>query len=114
MSSRERYYRQIASQVLLRYCESEDGMFSRNGETLFEPRMLDYRVDVERVLDRECSSTQKQALLLVHRDGLTMADALRVAGLLVDYPSRVFALLEHQVGQAFARRGLDDLEGYLS
>jgi hypothetical protein len=112
--SKERYYRTIATQVLLRYCESEDGMLTDNGETRFESRMLDYRVDVDRVLEKECTLAERQVLLLVHRDGLTMADAIRVAGLMVPHPSRVVALLEHRVGQAFVRRKLNDLEGYLN
>jgi hypothetical protein len=81
--------------------QSEDG-------PRFDSRVLDYRIDVDNVLKRFHPS-EKLAVLLVNRDGLTHAQAIHVAGIRTTIED-----IEIRMGQAFELRGLDNFLQYVN
>ena len=113
--SREKYFRKITANVIQRYCELEFGVLSNRGTdgATFDPRALDYRIDVERVLDK-LPRQIKDALIAIHRDGLSPAQALAMVSITKTTPARFIAAVETSLGQIFERKRLADMEGYLS
>jgi hypothetical protein len=115
----ERYYRFITSCVMQRYYELEDGILGperglgHSGGPTFDPRVLNYRIDVERILDK-LPPADRTMLDAVYRDGLSDADALRTAGLNAVRPDDVILRLELRLGALFERAKLMDLEGYIA
>jgi hypothetical protein len=92
------------------YTEFEDGIIPGCG---FDPRVLDYRMDVEIAL-RGLTDIERNILMSIHRDGLTGAGAVRQAGLNVERPGALIASLETRVGQLFERKGLSNINLYLN
>lgn len=115
----ERYYRSITANVLQRYFELEDGVVGPerglrgSGERAFDPRVLNYRLDVERIVKR-VQPCDVVLMTAIHRDGLTAAAAAKCAGLLVKRPDDYVMRLEVALGKAFERAKMTDLSVYLS
>jgi hypothetical protein len=115
----ERYYRYITACVLQRYYELEDGVVGPErglgaGGPTFDPRVLDYRIDVERVL-LQLTTAQQAVLAGVHRDGLSCADAVRSAGVVRTVRADDLVLrIEIDLGKKFERAKLMDIEGYIA
>jgi hypothetical protein len=107
-----RHYRQMARTVLRWYVELEDGVIQTGEGQRFDARVLDYRIDVERVFKR-FHPTEVKAVLMVNRDGLTHAQAVTAAGIQNDRPDRVIADIETRLGQAFERLRLDEFLQYV-
>jgi predicted SpoU family rRNA methylase len=98
------------------YAEVEDGMLpaTREGGRSFDPRLIDYRIDVQRLMDRELSVADQDVLMAIHRDGLTHADALAAAHITTTLqPYSYVAALETRMGRLFERKKMLDLVGYL-
>lgn len=98
----------MAASVLRWYFELEDGYIPTADGPRFDPRVLDYRVDVDLVL-RKFHPAETLAITLLHRDGFTAEQALQVAGLNVPSLEDV----EIRMGAAFERRGLDEFLKYV-
>jgi hypothetical protein len=114
----DRYFRQVTASVLQFYVEFEDGMLPRNtmmdlsrGE-YFEPRIIDYRIDIERVL-KTLGDDNVSVIMAVHRDGLTHGDAMLSAGMDPASANRYVAALEVKLGKAFERKNLLDFLQYI-
>jgi hypothetical protein len=115
MGNADRYYRQTTASVMQFYVEFADGILPGNpyeGER-FDPRVIDYRIDVERILDRELSKQDKSILLALHRDGLTQADALLSAGVAHPWPHAYVRDLEVRIGKVLDRQKMFDFLAYL-
>lgn len=95
--------------MLQRYAELENGMVGN----AFDPRLLNYRMDVERLLTI-AMPIGFQVLQSVHRDGLRHDAACVMAGLESERPDDLVKRLEVDAGRLFERAGLSDIEGYLS
>lgn len=108
----ERYFRKIATTVLRWYTELEDGIIQADSGPTFDSRILDYRLDVDFVL-RRFAPKEQQLILLIHRDGLTQAQAAQVAGFATDRPDEVVRDLEVRMGRAFDRHRLGDFLRYV-
>jgi DNA-directed RNA polymerase specialized sigma24 family protein len=109
----ERYYRRIAQSVLTYYCEIENGTIRiSDAGRIFDERLINYRIDVEKVMAK-FSPREQEAVLLIHRDGLTHADAVKLAGISATRPDWTIASIEVRLGRVFEESGLDDLVGYL-
>ena len=110
----DRYYRQVTASVLQFYLEFEDGLLPRErmrGE-YFEPRIIDYRIDVDRVL-KMFPPHDVVILMAVHRDGLAHADALRQAKVVCERPSDYVDQLEVRVGKLLDRKNMLDFLAYI-
>ena len=110
-----RYHRKIAETVLRWYTELEDGMIQSDAGPVFDSRILDYRVDVERVLGK-FPKAERDIILLIHRDGCSQVEATRLAGVFTERPDLVVADIEARMGQAFDQLRLGaflDYVGYL-
>jgi hypothetical protein len=92
--------------------ELEDGMIQSEDGPKFDARVLDYRIDVDNVL-KHFHPAEVKAVLLVNRDGLTHADAVTLAGLQAKRPDQLVEDIEIRMGQAFARRRLDEFLHYV-
>jgi hypothetical protein len=113
MGKNVRYYRQATASVLRFYVEFEDGLVqSNNLGPIFDPRVLDYRIDVERILARELSQAECSVLLAIHRDGLSHAAALKVAAITARRPDNFVVDLEVRAGRAFIKHKLLDFLSY--
>lgn len=98
--------------VLRWYTELEDGFIQVIDGPRFDVRVLDYRLDVERVL-KQFHPAHVKAVLLVNRDGLTPTEAIRLSGIPTDRPSVVIEDIEIRMGQAFERLCLDEFLDYV-
>jgi hypothetical protein len=109
-AGRTRYLRQITLSVLRYYIEFEDGVIPGG---VFEPRVLDYRIDVERIITAELDPAEHRMLMLVHQAGLTNVDAAAQCGIQVKRPDKYLSAIETRLGRVFERRNMLDLLGYL-
>ncbi len=107
-----RHFRQTTRNVLRWYTELEDGIIQTEDGSRFDQRILDYRVDVDRVLSK-FHEQEVEVVLLVNRDGLTHAQATTVAGVKTDRPDRYVADIEIRMGQVFQRLRLDQFLDYV-
>lgn len=98
MAKDAQYFRQVVAAVLRWYTEFEDGILPGDQ---FNPGVLDYRLDVERIL-KTLSSTDRARLLARHRDGATSQS-----------DQHAEELLEEQLGRLFDDQDLLNLKGYL-
>lgn len=97
------------------YLEFEDGLLPRTpmrGE-YFEPRIIDYRIDIERVMLATLSKDDVSVIFAVHRDGLTHSDSLASVGIQDANANRYVAALEVKLGKAFERKNLLDFLQYI-
>ena len=108
--SGDAFYRKITASVLQRYCELEDGVLGK--DLYFDPRVSDYRIDVERAL-RRLAPSHYDVLIYLHRDGLTQADAVRTAGIASLRPDLLVAQIEATTGKLLLSAGLVDIKSYL-
>lgn len=102
----------MARQVFRWYFELEDGRIQTNEGPRFDSRVLDYRVDVDLAL-RKFHPAEVLAIILIARDGLTHAHALKVAGIETDRPDGVIENIEIRMGQAFEKASLDEFLRYV-
>jgi len=107
-----RHFRSVTKIVLRWYTELEDGNIQSSTGPVYDSRFLDYRLDVELVL-KKFTPNEVNALLYVHRDGLTHAQAIRLSGIPSERPDRTVADIEIRVGQAFERRRLSEFTQYI-
>lgn len=108
--SNTKYYRQIARGVLRWYLELDDSVVERLCSV---GAVLNYQIDVELAL-RQLTEPEQEVLLLVHRDGVTAGDALRLAGVNHTRPDEYVTAVEVKLGRELQRRRLDDLVAYLN
>ena len=94
------------------YCECEGGTIQTDNGTAFDERILNYRVDVELAF-REFSPAEVKAILLIHQDGLTHAQALKAAGILSERPDKTVEDIEIRMGRVFERRRLSEFLTYI-
>jgi hypothetical protein len=116
MANGDRYFRQTTASVLKLYIEFEDGILpgDHTQGARFEPRVIDYRIDIERILNRELTKQEQLVLFAVHRDGLTHSDAIRYARL--EMPVNPYAFvssLEIRLGKSLEKKKMLDLLAYL-
>lgn len=105
----ERYLRHVTASVLQWYLEFEDGVVG----SYFEPRLLNYRIDVERIFEH-LAETEQELLLAIHRDGKTPEEAALAAGWVTDAAERLVAVVEVKLGRALVAKGMLDLTAYIS
>lgn len=110
MASAKRYFRHTAVSVMQLYLEFEDGIMPGG---VFDPRILDYRIDIERILETELTTAERTVLLAVHRDGLSDAEAVHTAGLDTERPSALVRRVEIKIGKVFERKKMLDFTRYL-
>jgi hypothetical protein len=113
MGNGDRYYRQVTASVLNHYIEFEDGLVPGEAGDYFEPRIIDYRIDVERAVKAELGHQGFDVLLYIHKDGMTHAEALQMAGVYEKHPARHVIDLEKRLGKALVRKNLLDFTLYL-
>lgn len=112
MAQNDRYYRKITETVFRWYLEIEDGHLRAAGpdgcygdHRIFDERILNYRLDVERALGK-LPEAERQAILQVHRDGYSIKAA--------SGPGVNVAAVEAKAGRLFEQFGVDDLVRYLT
>ena len=123
--ARERcgHYRQLARLALQWSIEPVDGVYSnpRHPAGLFcrqfDPTVLDFKIDVERILRAGLRWPEYVALVLLHRDGLTCEEAVRAAAAFDPEwqhgrPDNLIALAEHKAGLILTRAGMTDIRAY--
>lgn len=108
----QRHYRQIARTVLRWYVELEDGLIQSEDGQKFDVRVIDYRIDVDKVL-KKFPPADVMAVLLVNRDGITHAQAVHIAGIQTQRPDHYIEDVEIRLGQAFERLRLDEFLRYV-
>jgi hypothetical protein len=105
-----KHYRRAAAAVIQIYLELEEGTV---GDT-FDPRLLNFRMDVDRILKRIFSVNERAALLCVHRRGLTAGEAVALACIVTrKKPAAYIAALESRLGRSLQEYGLLDFQAYL-
>jgi hypothetical protein len=109
---RSRYFRKVAQTVLRWYTECESGIIQTDKGPTFDERILNYRIDVELVL-RKFDQREAKAVLLIHRDGLTHANALKLSGIESSRPDKTVEDIETRLGLAFERRRLSEFLHYI-
>lgn len=105
----ERYYRSVAATVLQRYAEVESGMVGQE----FDPRLLDYRIDVERILVFMSMATLL-VLTAIYCEGVPRDQACAMAGVETNRPDEIVRGYEAEAGRRFEKAGLSNMEAYLS
>ena len=90
----------------------EDGFIQVVDGPKFDVRVLDYRLDVDRVLKR-FHPAEVKAILYVHRDGHTPALAIQLSGIPTERPTAAIEGIEIRMGQAFAKARLDEFIQYV-
>lgn len=113
MANGDRYYRQVAKTVLQNYIEFESGTLPGEFGDYFEPRIIDYRIDVERAITAEVGAQGLQILLDIHKAGMTHAQALLEAAVYEKHASRYVMGLEIRLGKSLERKNLLDFTTYL-
>ena len=104
---KERYYRHLSNKVLQMYYELESGSVP-GGE--FDVRVLNYRLDVERLF-RTLSQSDQSLLTAVYRDGLTATEAVRAQSV---GPLLSVARAEVSLGRLLDQHQLLNVEAYLN
>ena len=99
--------------VMQWYVEFADGYIASPEGRCFDARLLDYRIDVERLLKR-LHPAERAVIEGIHVEGLTQAEAVKKAGYEATRPDDVVASLEVKVGRMFDRLNMSDLISYLS
>lgn len=107
-----RHYQQITRTVLQWYSELEDGVIQTEDGPKFDARVLDYRIDVDNVL-KKFHPAEVKFVLLVHRDGLSAAQAAASSGIRAENPNKALEGIEIKIGQAFGRLNLDEFLRYV-
>lgn len=113
MAATQRETRHITQWVLRWYYECEQGIIGCHYGQAFDVRILNYRVDVERVL-HQLSREEQVVLALRHRDGLAIRDAVTLSGLHTTRPDTLIAALESRLGRTLLREGLSDITIYFT
>lgn len=114
MAATQRETRHITAVVLRWYYECDVGVISCRHGQVFDVRLLNYRVDVERVMAAQLSTAEQHALTFRHRDGLSIRDAVTLAHLHTDRPDTLIAAIESRLGRALLREGLNDISTYFT
>jgi hypothetical protein len=112
IKQRSRYFRKVSQTVLRWYAECEGGVIQTDRGPAFDERILNYRVDVELAL-KEFDEREVKAILLIHRDGLTHAQALNLSGILSERPDKTVEDIETRMGRAFERKRLSEFLAYV-
>lgn len=112
MAATQRETRRVTTVVLRWYYECDIGVISCRHGQVFDARILNYRCDVERVMNASLDQAEQDILAYRHRDGLSIADAVRQVGMSTDRPDTVMATLESRLGRALLREGLNDISTY--
>lgn len=107
-----RHYRKVAQTVIRYYAELEDGVFQTEDGPRFDARLLDYRIDVDKVL-KKFDPREVQAIMCIVRDGLTHGQAVKLAGIPTTRPDHIVEDIEIRMGQAFERLRLDEFLRYV-
>lgn len=117
------HYRRLARLALQWALEPVDGQYSDPSRPSgmfarqFDPAIIDFRLDVDRILRHALSWPEYVALILVHRDGLTCEEAVAAAAVYDPEwqhgrPDNRIGLIEHQAGLALAQAGIRDIRTY--
>lgn len=93
--------------------EDSDGIVGTGYGIAFDHRLVDYALDVQRVLDK-LSAEERLVLVRIHRDGVSYGDACMEAGLAVKRPDAFVSQLEAKIGRLLYVSGLADLSKYFS
>lgn len=107
-----RYYRKITETVLRWYNELDGGIVQTDTGPVFDTRVVDYRMDVDRILDR-LAEQERAMLMLIHRDGCTHAEAAQGVGISAQRPDVLVEEIETRIGRVFDRYRLDDFLRYV-
>jgi len=107
--STEQNPRQITAAVFEWYFEFESGVIG----THFDPRVLNYRVDVERLM-RSLPPAERELLWAVHRDGMDPANAAIAAKWITTDPDALVESVETRFGRQLRSSGLFDLVQYFN
>jgi hypothetical protein len=107
-----RYYRKVSQTVLRWYVELENGLIQADSGSVFDERVLNYRIDVELAM-KPFDPREIKAVLLIHRDGLTHLTALRLAGINSNRPDKTVEDIETRLGKAFDKRRLSEFLAYI-
>lgn len=107
-----RYFRKVSQTVLRWYSECEGGVIQTDKGPTFDERILNYRVDVELAL-KEFDRREVEAVLLIHRDGLTHAQALKLSGISSERPDKTVEDIETRIGRTLERRRLSEFLEYI-
>jgi hypothetical protein len=87
--------------------ELEGGFIQVVDGPRFDVRVLDYRIDVERVFKR-FHPQEVKAVLLVHRDGFSPTEAIQLSGI----PGTIQDI-EIRMGRCFEQLRLDEFLQYV-
>jgi hypothetical protein len=107
-----RYLRKVSQTVLRWYSECESGIIQTDKGPAFDERVLNYRVDVELAL-KGFDQREVKAIMLIHRDGLTHAQALNLSGILSERADKTVEDIETRMGRAFERKRLSEFLTYV-
>lgn len=113
MADGRRYFRAVTAVVLQRFYELDLGVRDHT----FDHNLLNYHLDVERLLGRIASVQERLVLEHVHKNGLTQVEALRAARVPCDTPdaaAQYLRTLEARIGRIFARHGIANIDRYLA
>lgn len=108
----KRYYRRVTETVLRWYTELDDGMIQSESGPVFDTRVLDYRIDVSKVL-AQFTETEQAIVLLIHRDGCSPKIATAMSGVIVERPELYVEDIEVRMGRAFDKRKLGQFLAYV-
>jgi hypothetical protein len=109
---RSRYLRKVSHTVIQWYVELEHGIIQAETGPVFDERVLNYRIDVELAL-RGFDPREVQAIMMIHRDGLTHGQALALTGIQATRPDKAVEDIETRMGRAFERRRLGEFLHYI-
>lgn len=110
-SKRDQVYRAIGRSVLKLYYEDREGLVCTKIGTAFDMRMIDFCMDVEKILKR-LSVDERRVLELVHREGLSGPDACRAVNITTRADAAI-ASIECRLGRLLHVHGLADIGWYL-
>ena len=109
----ERNFRAITEMVMRCYCEFADGFHQVSEGRMFDTRLINYRIDVERVLNR-LEPWERLLLNAIHLENMTQQEAAKAAGISAERYDHLVARVETKVGRLFDRAGLGNLLTYFS
>lgn len=108
----KRYYRRVTETVLRWYTELDDGVIQSESGPVFDERVLNYRIDVSRVLN-QFTDTEQAIVLLIHRDGCSQKTAVSLMGVETDRPEQYVEDIEVRMGRAFDKKRLGQFLSYV-
>jgi hypothetical protein len=112
LHNKSRYLRRVTQTVLRWYSECDGGSIQTESGPVFDERILNYRLDVELAL-KGFDNREVQAILYIHLDGCTHAQALRLAGLVSERPDKTVEDIEVRMGRSFERKRLSEFLNYI-